>query len=146
MFTTSLTEALIVKTTPDFLFVHFQSFRKFLSFTVESPLYTKHKWYHEPKHVLLSSVWKVSLKGYSRRPEPPCVLWSSHYPHWLGLHRTPPPGVAYFFLIILKLKKKKISYFTNILILFYWLNHKAFYRKTRTLNFYFSISPKNWFF
>ena len=91
----------------DFTFKIFYFFSQFLSFAVESPLCTKSTldimnflntpfiWINS-RHVFLSSVWKLSLKGYSQTPEPPCVLWSSHYPQWLGLHCTPPPGVAFF--------------------------------------------------
>ena len=87
------------------------------------------------EHVFLSSVWKVSLKGYSQTPKPPCVFWSSHYSHWPGSRCRPPPGVAHFFLNILLYISKKFCIFINILILFHYINRQEFYRKTVTFLF-----------
>ena len=111
------------------------------SFSFTALQYSSHIWINL-KYVFLISVWNMFLKRYSQTPEPSCVLWSYHYADWQGSHCRPCQGAAYFSTFHLNFWKH-VSIFSKTLILFHRLNHKEFYSKTGTMDFNFSINPRN---
>ena len=131
---------------------------QYLSFTVDSPLYSNIPLVYGSTHNMYlcyqsrTCCWRDTNRRQNHLvcSDDLCVLmiyelWSSI--SWLTRRVTLQTSsrCCIFFNISLELSKN-FTIFRNTLILFHRLNRNSFYSKTGTLHLNFSINPKNWFF